>query len=127
MRNLNLLQEYRSIEDENRMGGIGDQTCGIFRIKSKIDFKEMFIIASSSHGWDHVSVSKAKRCPLWGDMCHIKDLFFNDDEVVMQLHVATKDWVNNHANCLHLWRPQTTTISTPPSILVGIKEIGVLP
>ena len=50
-------------------------------------------------------------------MCVIKDCFWNEDEVCMQLHPAKKDYVNNHNYCLHIWK-----IPTPPSIMVGIKD-----
>lgn len=64
------------------------------------------VIASDDRGWDHVSVSLPDRCPTWQEMCAVKELFFRDDEVVMQLHPAKANYVNCHPNCLHLWRPQ---------------------
>lgn len=72
-----------------------------------------------SRGWDHVSVSLSDRCPTWQEMCFVKELFFRDDECVMQLHPPKKDWVNDHPYCLHLWRPLNQDIPRPPSILVG--------
>jgi hypothetical protein len=78
------------------------------------------VIASHGLGWDHVSVSLANRCPNWREMCYIKDLFWHEDEVVVQYHPAKKDYVNNHNYCLHMWKPQTEEIPVPPSILVGI-------
>ena len=54
-------------------------------------------------------------------MCEIKSMFFEDDEVVMQLHPKKTEYVNNHNYCLHLWKPIGKEIPTPPSILVGIK------
>jgi hypothetical protein len=62
---------------------------------------------SAGGGWDHVSVSLPDRCPTWEEMSFVKDLFFRDDEVVMQLHPAKSEHVNFHPYCLHLWRPQT--------------------
>lgn len=72
--------------------------CGSSRLK---------IICSDGWGWDHVSVSTHTRCPTWEEMCFVKDLFFEADEVVMQLHPAKSSYVNHHDFCLHLWRPQT--------------------
>jgi hypothetical protein len=40
-------------------------------------------------------------------MCHVKELFFDADECVMQLHPPKSEYVNCHQYCLHLWRPQT--------------------
>jgi hypothetical protein len=74
----------------------------------------------TDYGWEHVSVTvKAKRCPVWEEMVWVKNLFWAEDEVVMQLHPAASEYVNEHPFCLHLWRPLNATIPTPPSILVG--------
>ena len=54
-------------------------------------------------------------------MCKIKELFFEDEEVVMQLHPKKSEYVNNHEHCLHLWRPIDSEIPIPNSILVGVK------
>lgn len=69
-------------------------------------------------GWEHVSVSLPNRCPTWEEMCRFKDIFWKDDEVVMQLHPSKNDYINNHSYCLHLWRPVNETIPTPPKAFV---------
>lgn len=46
-------------------------------------------------------------------MCFIKDLFWGEEEVVMQLHPAKSQYVNQHDYCLHLWRPKTIAIPLP--------------
>ncbi len=70
--------------------------------------------------WEHVSVSLANRCPNWPEMCRVKDLFWDETETVMQLHVPLADHRNLHAFCLHLWRPTKLTIPRPPSEAVAI-------
>lgn len=78
----------------------------------------------SAYAWEHVSVharhKDKPRLPTWLEMCRVKDLFWDKDEVVMQLHPAEKDYVNDHAHVLHLWKPIGSTIPTPPPFLVGI-------
>lgn len=88
------------------------------------------IIATDGEGipklekWEHVSVHaydpvfKKQRIPKWEEMCFVKSLFWNDDEVVMQLHVASKDHINIHDCVLHLWRPKETQIPLPPKYCV---------
>lgn len=68
----------------------------------------------SGSQWDHVSVSLADRCPTWDEMCHVKALFFRDDEWVVQLHPPAKENINHHPLCLHLWRPTDQEIPKPP-------------
>lgn len=72
--------------------------------------------------WEHVSArisegrgnSWHERTPTWEEMCVLKDLFWKDDEVVIQLHPAKENYVNLHPNVLHLWRPWNAEIPLPP-------------
>lgn len=77
--------------------------------------------ANESIPWEHVSVSVKNRCPNWIEMCFVKDLFWEPEEAVMQLHPPKSDYINNHPYCLHLWRPIAVEIPLPPSIAVGVK------
>jgi len=83
------------------------------------------VIASDGLGWEHVSVTvltptRPKRCPTWEEMERVRELFWRDDETVMQLSVPRAEHVNTHPYCLHLWKPLDSEIPRPPSILVGI-------
>ena len=81
------------------------------------------VIATNGMGWEHVSVSlqgiNNNRCPTWDEMCFVKDLFFSEDDCVVQYHPPKSHYVNNHKYCLHLWRPLVQDMPVPPSILVG--------
>jgi hypothetical protein len=81
------------------------------------------IIATDGLGWQHVSVSKQNRNkpPNWDIMCQVKDLFWPEDQWVVQFHPAKSEYVNNHPGCLHLWRPTHQSMPTPPAILTGWK------
>lgn len=76
--------------------------------------------------WEHVSVSTPKRTPTWGEMVFVRGLFWGDDEVVMQLHPPRERYVNNHAYCLHLWRPVGVEIPLPPDVFVGHRDLGTV-
>lgn len=78
-------------------------------------------IVSDGGGWEHVSVSLKNRCPTWEEMCFVKNLFWREDECVIQFHPPKADYVNNHPFCLHLWKPTEVEIPTPPSIMVSLK------
>lgn len=115
MKSLNYLNKYRQ---ELFKGLLGDEHNGAFLIP--IDNKQFFVIASDGLGWEHVSVSikNVDRCPKWNEMCKIKEMFFEEEEVVMQLHPKKTEYVNIHNYTLHLWRPIKQKIPTPPSIMV---------
>jgi hypothetical protein len=120
MRDLRILNGFRDVEGAKKLyGHSGDHGTGVFRVPSPIDGGELVIIASDGSGWEHVSVSRANRCPNWPEMEHIRRLFFRPEETVMQLHVPDKDHINMHPFCLHLWRPQQTEIPRPPDWMVG--------
>lgn len=92
-------------------------------------FTVALCIASDGEGWEHVSVSlckrksleSIKRCPFWHEMNTVKDVFWSEDDVVIQLHPPKSNYINNHPYCLHLWRPTGQNIPIPHYSLVGIK------
>lgn len=83
---------------------------GMFRMR--LDSAMLRIISSGQcserqYGdWEHVSVSVEgqKRCPTWDEMKHVKELFWRDDETVVQFHPAKADYVSVHPYVLHMWR-----------------------
>lgn len=83
--------------------------------------RKFTVLASNGAGWEHVSVSLPDRCPTWGEMCKIKDLFWGEEDSVIQYHPAKSDYINNHDFCLHLWRPINELLPCPPPELVGLK------
>jgi hypothetical protein len=118
MRNLNQLDKYRySNRDILEMYGPQDDKFGVFLIPYKN--MNLRIFATAKYGWDHVSVSLENRIPFWDEMDYVKRMFFKPHEIAVQYHVAEKDHVNIHPNCLHLWRPHMPKIIlVPPSTLV---------
>ncbi|SMX56584.1 conserved protein of unknown function [Bradyrhizobium sp. ORS 285] len=76
-------------------------------------------------GWEHVAVSTPRRCPNWVEMCLVKDLLWDEEECVMQLHPPQSLYVNNSRYCLHLWRPTYREIPMPSPSYVGI--VGLSP
>lgn len=81
--------------------------------------------------WEHVSIRArgldgTDRLCTWGEMCWAKGMFWSDEECVVQFHPPASEYVNNHRFVLHLWKPVEVAMPMPPSILVGIKEAGVL-
>lgn len=76
--------------------------------------------------WEHVSVRISEgrgsgwkdATPTWEEMCVVKDTFWKEGEVVIQLHPAKENYVNIHGSVLHLWRPLKAEIPLPPLIAV---------
>ncbi len=100
------------------------KTYGLFMVPGMGGDLKVLACDGGDAGWDHVSVSLKNRCPNWIEMSKVKDLFFSDDETVVQFHPKKSEYVNNHPHCLHLWKPVNKEIELPPSILVGLKDLG---
>jgi len=79
------------------------------------------ICAPMDSEWQHVSVSHPRRCPTWMEMAKVKDLFWSEEETVVQFHPKKSSYINNHPYCLHLWKKKDFEHELPPSILIGIK------
>lgn len=102
---------YRSGEYATKHG----DRHGLFQIMLPGSNDFYRVMAGRGLGWEHVSVSLPFRCPTWAEMCAIKRLFFEPDEVVVQYHPAEAEYVNFHPYCLHMWRPYEATLPTPPT------------
>lgn len=122
MKDLRQLNKYRNIEKQKQLmpDGFRRSLAGIFEIPLNSEETASVIADNgvSSSDWEHVSVSTPTRCLTWEEMCKIKELFFNDDGAVIQIHPAKKNYVNVHNFCLHLWKPKNEKLSLPPSYLV---------
>jgi len=79
----------------------------------------LFLVISDGLEWEHVSVSRKSRMPTYEDMVRAKDLFWDEEDCVMQLFVPKSDHINYHPYCLHMWRPLNAEIPRPPPITVG--------
>lgn len=87
------------------------------------------VIASDGEGWEHASVSvlsfaikdrgKGNRCPTWDEMCIVKDMFWDEEDCVIQFHPPKSEYVNVHPHVLHLWRKCGENYETPPKEFIG--------
>lgn len=112
----NLLEIQRAnnlmIQQTGKDGGCG--TLYLNGTKSK----PAKVVFSWGRGWKHVSVSYSNRCPTWEEMCRVKDIFWYDNECVVQFHPPKSEYVNNHPYCLHLWRKRDGNFELPPKEFV---------
>ena len=106
----------------NIFNAAGSGNNGSFQLTLK-NGSRAFVIASDGMGWEHVSVSmltsSGSATPSWDEMCLIKDIFWDEEDCVIQFHPPKSEYVNNHPNVLHLWRPTNSEIPRPLPIQVG--------
>ena len=85
-------------------------------------FKASVIFGYDESGlMEHVSVSPFKRrqIPTWEEMCKVKQIFFRENEMVVEIHPSEERYVHGVGspggkpleNVLHLWRPMNGDFS----------------
>lgn len=97
----------RSIEEiRKRCKWIKNHALGCYSAEIVISGRSASVVFSfEEDGWEHVSISfYNKKMPSWDDMCELKDIFWEDEEEVIQIHPKKTEYVNMQGNCLHLWR-----------------------
>jgi len=87
--------------------------------------RPLVVIFGDGDGWEHASVSVRKRggkltgkTPSWADMHFVKELFWKEDETVVQYHVPavmhTSPGSEYGVEVLHLWRSKEHLFPLPP-------------
>lgn len=117
------MRDIEEIKNDSRLRNIMVGEDG-FKADIHIGGWDGSFILTTGAGWEHASVRPyAKRIiPTWSDMCKIKDMVWNDDEAVIQIHPPKSEYVNFLENCLHLWKCTYKEMVLPPRILVGPTE-----
>lgn len=61
----------------------------------------------SGNTWEHVCITPKQGCRTlkFVEMCFLKDIFFKDEETVLQTLPEKTNYINNAQNSIHLWRP----------------------
>ena len=127
MKNIAKIKEELNMRKEFRILNTGfDGGSGIF---TKGSLYGATVVWSYAGGWEHVSICPPNRTATWEEMCVLKDMFWEENEAVMQLHPPKESYVNNMKNCLHLWKPierYSGIIPLPNEFLIGVKAVGTL-
>jgi hypothetical protein len=125
------LEAYRNRRDASIWSSDPGDNFGAFAAIPGPCGEKLNIIVTDGRGdsWEHVSVSLARvgkaRLPYWEEMQFIKNLFWDEEDCVVQFHPAKSEYVNNY-RVLHLWRYLDGEFPQPPGWMVGIKALGEL-
>ncbi len=110
------IEQYRTRHPRLGGGKVG-KSYGYFEVGILRVISSGNAIGNKS-GWEHVSISRPNAIPTWTDMARVKNLFWRDDETVLQFHPKASEYVNDHPNCLHLWKKTGVDHELPPEICV---------
>jgi hypothetical protein len=114
MKSFDKIAEDTQVQILNQVKTIDGDMAGIEGYLNLRDGKKTmtFMASIDDNGkWEHVSVSyndENKKLPTWTEMCAVKDLFWEPEEEVHQIHPKHSQYVHGYGrkeNILHLWRP----------------------
>ena len=60
------------------------------------------VLDPNAGAWFHLSVSRSKHLPSWGDLLSARDAFVGREEPVIQVLAPASSWLNLFEHCLHL-------------------------
>jgi hypothetical protein len=121
-----LLPERLELARKVNHFGPNSSHSGLFRLQGPCG-SELWVNSwdGMESGWEQVAVSTdRKRTPNWTEMCFVKDLFWDEEECVVQYHPPLSQYVKNSRYCLHLWKPRHQVMPAPPANLIGIVGLG---
>lgn len=77
----------------------------------KSSYGECLAMRFIADNWEHVmlNLEEQKRCPTYEEMCILKETFWTEDEIAIQVHPKKSDYINKCQYALHLWRNKTIT------------------
>ena len=82
--------------------------------------RRAFLVGSDiTLDWEHVLVTAidprdgSVSMATWDEMCLVKEIFWDKEDMVMQLHPPQSEYVNDNPYTLHLWRPVKEVIPNP--------------
>ena len=92
------------IEEDTDARNFGHVMMGYIRLKEGA--YGTFIAGFDEDGMEHVSIKlRRKALPSWYELCEVKDIFWKDEEEVVQIHPKKSEYVNI-TDAMHLWRPK---------------------
>ena len=111
----NSLDIYRKVHPNFGRSPLG-MNYGYFEVILKGQLRIISSGSDKESGWEHVSISHQEQVPTWKEMCYIKELFWRDDETVLQLKKSM--YINCHLFTLHLWKKIGKEVELPPRELL---------
>lgn len=106
MKDLRTIQLEHNTSEESiiREMGISSSQRSEFLLPSITKTATISAINFKDDDFEHVMLNPKHRLPTYEEMVSLKELFWEQDEVAMQVHPAKSQYVNIEIFSLHLWR-----------------------
>lgn len=109
------MRELKEIKEDTRVIQLDDIGSGLhggyLRLRTGKQRTFSVVVSVADGRWEHVSVSiynSSRKTPTWEEMCEVKEIFWDAEEEVHQIHPKESQYVHGvggMTNVLHLWRP----------------------
>lgn len=113
-------EEYR-VTKGNMATTADDGRNGLFEFRKGL--VTYYCVVSDKDNWEHVAITIDRtRPPRWPEMHLVKNMFWDESDIVMQFHPANQEYLNNNVYCLHLYRPIGIYFPAPPAVVEGVPR-----
>ncbi len=127
MKDLKKYEQYRVYDGSDLLNIIFGQYDMLESQKAYVFSKEKgdyYIQTLQTFGWDHISLvvrtyyngKRVERIPGTSELEEVCEMFFGEDEPVVEVHPRREDYVNINPYTLHLWRPINEELPLPPVV-----------
>jgi hypothetical protein len=113
-------EKYRVIDGDNSTT-IHNGNNGLFKLYlrgNRTNLGSMlYITATEKDSWECVEVYTPVRYPIWEELCLVRNLFWDRNDLVIQYYPREKDCSNFKKYSVCLWRPTNQLIPNPQGAL----------
>lgn len=124
MKDLRTIQlEHNTLEESLiREMGISSSQRSEFLIPAVSATATITAIDFKDDDFEHVLLNPKNRLPTYEEMANLKDIFWNQNEVTIQVHPSKSDYINIENYTLHLWRHRCISASAERKLIERIKQ-----
>ena len=108
-----IMDHSKQYDEPHTVIFLGDYVDRGSQSKAVIDF----LMTNPFDGFEHISVhiqdDGEQQIPSWEEMRKIKDIFWDDDDIVAQYYPSKESYIYSHENTIHLFRCSSGLLPHP--------------
>ena len=102
--------------------GISSSQRSEFLIPTVTEMATISAINFKDDDFEHVMLNPQNRLPTYEEMVSLKDIFWEQGEVTMQVHPAKSEYINIQKYTLHLWRHRVISANAERKLVQKIQK-----
>ena len=93
-----------------------------FLISTVTETAKISAINFKDSDFEHVMLNPQNRLPTYEEMVSLKEIFWEQGEVTMQVHPAKSEYINIQKYTLHLWRHRSISANAEKKLVQRIQK-----